>query len=229
MILRQNGRAEKGSQKWLQILINDYPSEIFKKIGPRIGIEKEKYLKWLSPLEKDNYKEYSDELFLKILNLNLNSVPLLDFWPKGGPVWDGLGRTINEDLLLIEAKSHIGELISHLRATDPDSVDKISKSLAKTKRFLRSKSKLDWSSFFYQYTNRLAHLYLLRELNGQKAYLIFIYFLKDKLMSGPNSQEEWEAALNLQKNLLGITNHRLSKFVLEIFIDVTQMDDRREF
>ncbi len=32
---------------------------------------------------------------------------------------------------------------------------------------------------FYQYINRLAHLYLLRVLNKIPAYLVFVYFVND--------------------------------------------------
>lgn len=228
MILRRNGQAKKGSQKWLQILINDYPSIIFKELAPRIGIEKEEHLRWLSPLEKDNYKEYSDDSFLKILGVNLNLKSLLDFWPKRGPVWDGLGKTANGDLLLIEAKSHIAELISHEKAKDPSSRKKIHTSLLETKGFLRSESNFDWSNFFYQYANRVAHLYFLRELKKLPIFLVFVYFLKDEEMNGPNLKEEWEGALNLQKILLGMKNHRLSKFIFEIFIDVNLLKDNNK-
>jgi hypothetical protein len=228
MTSMQNVRAARGSQKWLQILINDYPSIIFKEIAHRIGIEKEEHLRWLSPLENDNYDEYKDEFFLEKLGVNINSKQLLDFWPKRGPVWDGLGKTANGDLLLVEAKSHLAELISHAKAKNSSSRDKIHDSLSKTKRFLRSESNFNWSNFFYQYANRLAHLYFLRELNKLPAFLVFIYFLKDNKMNGPNFKEEWEGALNLQKILMGIKNHRLSKFVLEVFIDINLLNDNNE-
>ena len=38
----------------------------------------------------------------------------------------------------------------------------------------------DWSHCFYQYANRLAHLYLLRESNGLDAFLVFVYFVDDR-------------------------------------------------
>ena len=41
------------------------------------------------------------------------------------------------------------------------------------------RSTCDWSGTFYQYANRLAHLYLLHELNDVDAWLVFVYFVGD--------------------------------------------------
>lgn len=81
----------------------------------------------------------------------------------------------------------------------------------------------DWSTCFYQYTNRLAHLYLLRELNKLPAYLVFLYFVKDEEMNGPKMYTEWEAAIQLLELFLGVRNHNLSRFVLHAFVDVHEL------
>ena len=66
------------------------------------------------------------------------------------------------------------------------SLDQIRKSLNKTKTNLKIKDPTDWMRKFYQYTNRLAHLYYLRE-NNVAAFLIFIYFINDTSVNGPRT------------------------------------------
>jgi len=135
-------------------------------------------------------------------------------------VWDGLGKSDTGNVFLVEAKSHISEVLSPKTGAGEKSLNKIKKGLNETKTFLNSNSEHDWSSIFYQYTNRLAHLYLLRALNEVPAYLVFLYFLNDKDMKGPRSIDEWIGALSLLKSYLGVGRHRLDKDVAEIFIDV---------
>ena len=76
----------------------------------------------------------------------------------------------------------------------------------------------------YQYTNRLAHLYLLRELNGINARLVFVYFTGDDDVDGPLTTAEWKSALKVVKGVLGLSErHRLSKYIADLFIDVREL------
>ena len=83
--------------------------------------------------------------------------------------------------------------------------------------------KLNWSGKFYQYTNRLAHLYFLREKCKKEAYLIFIYFIGDVSVSGPETKQEWEGAIKVLHSYLGISHHKLSKYMIDIFIDIKSL------
>lgn len=65
---------------------------------------------------------------------------LRKFWPKGGPRWDGIGKSGSGKVFLVESKSHIPELISWLKATDPNSKKRIQESLKWTKKKLGSKT-----------------------------------------------------------------------------------------
>jgi hypothetical protein len=85
---------------------------------------------------------------------------------------------------------------------------------------LGSQTAVDWSTSFYQYTNRLAHLYFLRALNHIPAYLVFIYFINDLETGGPKSKEAWEASLKVLPTRLGLKEHRLSPYILECFEDL---------
>jgi len=211
--------AEKGSKKWIQRLINEKPELLNSKIRSEFNLPGNEEIRWLSPLKRDNYAEYSDQDFLDLLEIELAKMPLPNFWPRRGPHWDALGRSRSGRLFLVEAKSHIQELISTMKATDEDSIRKIRRSLSMTKTFLNSNAETDWSRGFYQYTNRLAHLYLLRH-NQLPAYLVFIYFIKDPDMNGPKTVEEWRGAIKLLHSYLGIGRHKLKKFIADAFIDV---------
>jgi len=93
-------------------------------------------------------------------------------------------------------------------------------SLNETKEYLEANVEVDWSKVFYQYTNRLAHLYLLRVLNGIPTCLVNVYFYNDVEQRGPESILEWEKAIEIQKTRLGIQQHKLDRNVIDVFIDV---------
>ena len=216
--------GRKGSKKWIQRLINKKTELVNSQIRKDLGLLENEKICWLSPLEEDDYAEYRDQAFIDKLGVKLDKVSLEDFWPSGGPQWDALGRSGSGKLFLVEAKSHIQEMVSSIQAEDKDSLKKISKSLKDTKSFLNSKAEINWSLRFYQYTNRLAHLYLLREVNKLPAYLVFVYFINDKEMNGPRTVDEWKGAIKLLHSYLGIGRHKLQKFMTEVFIDVKNLE-----
>jgi len=187
-----------------------------------LNLPRDEHIQWLSPLKGDDYSEYRDQEFLDLLGVKLEVKPLADFWPERGPQWDALGKSSSGKLFLVEAKSHIPELISTMQAKDEDSARKIHKNLQETMRFLGSNAKIDWSYGFYQYVNRLAHLYLLTQ-NRLPAYLLFVYFINDFEMKGPTTIHEWKGAIKLLHSFLGIRTHKLQNYVADLFIDVSQL------
>ena len=218
-IVRQNPNG-RGSLKDLQILINEHPDLLNALLRNNIPTLKGDTIDWLSPLEHDNFSEYSDGDFINLLGLTL-AKPLLDFWPVGGSHWDGLGKSKNGLVFLIEAKANIPEIVSDPSgATKPSSIALIYKSLSETKTYLKIKNNVDWAGKFYQYTNRLAHLYFLREKNNIPAWLVNIYFINDKEVKGPECKKEWLAATEVVKKYLGTSDHLLSKYTIDLFIDV---------
>ena len=74
-----------------------------------------------------------------------------------------------------------------------------------------------------EYANRLAHLYLLRELNGLEAYLLLVCFVNDEEMNGPTTELEWEGAIQLIESCLGVRRHKLAGGVLHLYIDVHEL------
>ena len=219
------GPAKKGSKKWIQKLINEEPDLLDRQLKQNLNLPKDEQIEWLSPLKKHCYVEYCDQAFLEKLELQTKILNLSEFWPKSGPRWDGLGKSSSGKVFLVEAKSHIPELISTSQAKDPNSIDKIRKSLEETKKKLGSKTDFDWSRTFYQYANRLAHVYFLRQ-NETCAYFVSIYFLNDLEMKGPKTVNEWKGALRLLHSCLGLKEQMLQGFVLELFIDVNSINNR---
>lgn len=217
----------KGSQKWVQDIINIVPDLLSSRICHYLEIPGDDPIHWLSPLKDDEYAEYSDQEVLDRLGVSLDGVPLDGFWPKGGPNWDALGRSESGKLLLVEAKAHVNEMKGAGLRAEGEARDKIEWALGQTRKFLGSRSKHDWTAGFYQYANRLAHLYLLRELNGLDAYLVFLYFTNDEMMNGPSSHDEWESAITMVKQLLGVRQaHKLSPFVADVFLDVREIPEK---
>ena len=212
-----------GSLKNLQVAINEkkryLDCEISKVIGKQMSID------WKSPQKTDKYAEYRDEDFLKKLGkLNEIKYPLIDFWPKRGPQWDALGAS-GDEIILVEAKANIPEMVSPgTSAKNPQSIKKIKNSLDEVKKYLNISNDIDWTGTFYQYVNRIAHLYYLREKNKIKAHLLFIYFINDITVHGPKTKDEWLGAIQTMERYLGLDkNHKLRKYIHDIFIDVNDL------
>jgi hypothetical protein len=178
-------------------------------------------VEWLSPIERDRYGEYRDQACLRQLGLTPEN-PLADFWPARGPVWDGLAR-IERDVFLVEAKAHIPEMISPASRATGASKATITQSLRRVQSALAPEANIDWSGIFYQYANRVAFLYFLREINKLPAHLVFVYFLNASDVSGPSTRDEWNGAIRLMEGYLGLARHRLSRYIHKVFVDVRQI------
>ena len=212
-----------GSLKDLQVAINVKKKYLDAEISKVIG--KQMKINWKSPLKADDYAEYRDEDFLKKLGkLNEIKYPLIDFWPDNGPQWDALGVS-GDEVILVEAKANIPEMVSPgTGAENPKSIGKIRNSLDEVKKYLNISNDIDWTGIFYQYVNRIAHLYYLREKNNIKAHLLFIYFINDVTVHGPKTKDEWLGAIQTMECYLGLAKkHKLRKYIHDIFIDVNDL------
>lgn len=207
------GKKSRGSQHWIQELVNQYPAVINEAIG--MGA-----IRWVSPIQEDDYAEYRDQGFLDVLGIELPKIKLDTYWPHKGPQWDALGHTGTGEVVLVEAKAHILELFSPPTKAQGDSLDLIRRSLSQTEKAFRAKPGMDWSLRFYQYTNRLAHAYLLHVLNGIPARLVFMNVIGDDRMKGPRSKAEWESALVVLEEALGLTG-KIPTYVTHAYVDVS--------
>ena len=217
--------AAAGSQRWLQLTVRDQPSLVDEPLGTSLGGAEHLPVNWLCPLSAGNYREYRDLEALKVLDVaSPVQHALAEFWPRRGPVWDGLARTARGDLLLLEAKANLPELATGRSQAGPESFDKINLRLKELRGYLAPKSTADWTHTFYQYANRLAFLYFLRHLNKLPAHLVFVYFVNARDVKGPATRAEWEAALTLMHAALGLPKrHRLSPFIHNVFVDAGEL------
>lgn len=220
MSIQNQGKATRGSQFWLQKLVNEQPEALNKAIGNVAPVLAGQTIEWVSPFASEGYREYRDHAFLKKLGVELTERPLNSFWPRGGPVWDGLARTSAGEVLLIEAKSHIPEAVSPPSRASEQSLRLIRSGLDETKRHLNGSRDADWAGIFYQVTNRLAHLYLLRILNKVPSHLVFVYFVGDQEMNGPQTVDEWKGAVRTIEAFLGVERTKLSPFVHHLYLRV---------
>jgi hypothetical protein len=207
------GLRGKGSQRWMQWLVNDAPERLNESIG--LGP-----IDWRSPVGADDYAEYRDQAFLDLLGIDLQTRPLRTFWPFGGPQRDGLGRATSGEVVLVEAKAHLNELYSSATGPSESSLMQIQSSLSETACGLGVRPGYDWSKQFYQYGNRLAHAYLLDQLNGIPTRLVFLYLIGDEDVHGPATRGEWDAASHTVHHALGLLE--APAFVTDVFMDVRE-------
>lgn len=208
------GRAQKGSQRQLQDYVQSDTGRIDDAlIGaiPELADEAAR-LEWLSPLAEDRYTEYKDRDFLDRIGCPFLAGPLRDFWPKGGPVWDGLalvrGMRRPDGVLLVEAKAHAGEISTGgTKATEP-SRSRIASALQWAGAVLRADGPLEaWLGSDYQSANRLAHAVWLRH-NGIPAWLAFVAF-SDDASHRPTSREDLERGYEEAFGRLGVDRSRM--------------------
>lgn len=220
IIQKSDGR---GSLKDIQVLVNRNQEIIDYLLKSNFDDLANEQIIWSSPIEQDDYAEYRDNDFLLKVGLDPKAINLNTFWPSKGPQWDALAKTTKGQVILVEAKANIPEIVTPATRAKNDSKLLIEKSLNETKDFLGITNNIDWAGKFYQYTNRLAHLYFLREKCNKSAFLINIYFIGDETVSGPKTKQEWDGALKVLHKYLGLSRHILSKYIADIFIDVTKL------
>jgi len=213
---------KKGSQRLLQDLVESEPKKFLEEMEAN-GIRD---LKWLSPLKSDEYAEYRDGRFLCKFELEKHHSALRDFWPTGGPRWDGLAKGVGVDgkpvYVLVEAKANIPEIKSSCKAK-PESRKRIKEALKTTRESLLDKKNIgdlpeSWTHGYYQYANRLAYLYFMNEIAKEKTFLALVYFINDQTHK-PTTREAWNKALALQKERMGLTGTEANeKKILEFFV-----------
>lgn len=150
------------------------------------------------------------------------------FWPVGSGIhnWDAVGWVYSgedKELLLIEAKANIQEVVSNCQAKDKDSIKKIRHSLELVKKGLGVNAENDWAKKYYQFANRMAILYFLHQ-HSIPAHLVFIYFIGDrsgKRRTCPQSTSEWKSILKDQKEYMGLPKgHPLEARIQELFLRI---------
>jgi hypothetical protein len=210
------GKAVRGSQAALQWMVEATPESLQPARLPP--------LHWVSPLRSEEYAEFRDGAALRKLGLGEHARALTEFWPRRGPVWDGLALA-GDAVVLVEAKAHVTEfLTSPSAATAPESVAQIARALRQVKADLGADDRSDWSRVFFQYANRLAFLWWLRA-RGIDAHCLFVSFLGDTEMGGPEHAETWEALFRAADHALGLSpRHPLRPYILHVHPDLRELE-----
>lgn len=220
IIQKSDGR---GSLKDIQVLVNKNQDLIDSLLKSAFDDLTDQQIIWTSPIEQDDFAEYRDNDFLLKVGLDPTEIKLNDFWPPKGPQWDALAKTTGGYVILIEAKANIQEIVSPATGAGENSKAIIDKALSETKKFLNLTNDIDWSGKFYQYANRLAHLYFLRVKCNKPTFLVNIYFIGDDTVSGPKTKQEWETAIKDLHTCLGLSEHRLSNYMADLFIHIDEL------
>lgn len=224
--------ANKGSQYQLQKYVNVYTQELNNAIlqsSPSLlaFINNSLEIQWKSPLMQDGYYEYQDD-FLKVITkdntvLNNYKITLQDYWPRRGPVWDGIATVTGQDnkngLLLAEAKAHISETTSQIKATSEKSRKLIQATLQEVQAIFGSTSSIDpWLNDYYQLANRLSFLHLLNEKLKIPTWLVLCNFVNDDTHISTDL-DEWLLHYHTVFNKMGIDfNVGMMSKVLMLFI-----------
>lgn len=194
------------------------PNPIDTAVKTELGLPDSFTIDWKSPRAVDQHAEYRDLDFLQQLGLAQYSDDLRSFWPKRGPQWDALGLASDGKVILVEAKAHVNEMTSSCEAGEESRVI-IDRAMVAAKGYYHANVAADWATGYYQYANRLAHLMFLRQ-HGVDAHLVFIYFLNDRDVRGPNAASGWANVIDDCHTTLGLSNGHAIAGLHSVFVDV---------
>ena len=104
-----------------------------------------------------------------------------------------------------------------------ESLTQITNALNRTISAFGATPVVDWAGPLYQMANRLAHLHFLT-VHGVSTRLVFMCFVGDAEMKGPESADEWRGALQVARRMLGLPkSNRLSGRMIDVFPHTSQV------
>jgi hypothetical protein len=151
------GRAFAGSQRHIQTYVNLHPDELNAAIKTAVPELANARIEWVSPLESDRFVEYRDESFIGRIGYPEVVAHLGNFWPSGGPCWDGLAKiywndpTSKHGVLLVEAKSYPEEMwaVNGSRAGGA-ARRQIAATLLNCKQWCEADPEADWMGLYFR-------------------------------------------------------------------------------
>lgn len=220
---RKRPQTTQRSEHWIRVAVNECTCALNSLICKTFDWSDDEQIDWVSPITEDNFSEYYDKEFLARLGIDNLKVPLHKFWPLSGPRWDGLAKTKSGKYILVEAKAYIEEAVDYRSKANSASLKMIIKALDDAKKAFKANEDADWNSPFYQYSNRLAHLYFLRQANELPVYLLFLYFADAPDVPRPCTLYQWQGAIRLTEKCLGLGKHPFSEYVKTLIWSVPDM------
>jgi hypothetical protein len=214
----EHPKGIRGSLRWIQQAVAERWSALDEPLIAACGASR---LDWLSPIATDAYAEYRDEALLGLVGALHLADPMQSFWPGRGPLWDAVAKSDAGDVLLVDAKASIGELLVPGTAASGvarERIEAVFTTLAA--RLDASDRRAPWTEHFYPLAVRLAHLDFLRR-SGLSAFLVLVDFVGDAETGGPETAEAWDAAYQVAFNVMGLPRrHALSSHVVHVRPDV---------
>jgi hypothetical protein len=184
---------------------------------------------WVSPLANEGYEEFWNERFLQRLDLldeHLES--FREFWPfkpwandkvnpRGTPHWDAIARVPLaggvRGVIMVEAKAHRGELAkpNDRSKADEQSLKKIRSSFADVRAYFGIPDQTPaWESRYYQFCNRLAHLWWMNERARVPTWLVWVLTVDDPVWHDRMTAPQWHDVFQTIKSEVGLPpQHRL--------------------
>jgi hypothetical protein len=211
----------KGSLRFIQQLVSRNPDLFHRRLQEQGVVSAETSVRWVSPRPDDAWAEYRDAAFLERIGHTKLAPALKAFWPARGPQWDGL-CIAGDTILLVEAKAHVGEMVSSCTAEAPSSVALIEQSLSAAKQALGVDAAADWMNGYYQLANRLAHLWFLRG-RGVDARLVLLQFTGETGMPTASSLAAYHDAFDTAMKHLGFDPAAAIPGVVRIYIDMAEL------
>lgn len=197
----------------LRFLINHYPLWLNKEIASQMpDYIKTDYFdkfKWLlvTAQSKTGY-EISNSL-KKIKNILLEKFDCLSF--------DAIAETGDSQLIFIKAWGNIDELTLSLCESDKNDI-----STSNNIKLFNEKN-INVIKKLYEYISFIAQYYYLQKKYRDKIWLANIYFLNDEI--NPTKQDEFQGAVKLINNLIGLDEKCLDNYFINIFIDTFEIDN----
>lgn len=181
------GAAQKGSKYQMQRITSTenkhFLDELFND-----------NLEWISPREKDDFIEYrmNSPYLLRHLGINqsVKKTMINSFWPTPQPQWDGIAIGSNKTLYLIEAKSHLTEIVPGKPGNAQNDQLKYNSIMLSAKELFgiidSAENREYWCKKYYQIGNRIAFAFRLKEIMAcssvyyQDVKLVFLNFVNDE-------------------------------------------------
>jgi hypothetical protein len=193
---------------------------------------------WVSPLADEDYEEYWNERFLERLDLlDEYLASFSDFWPfkpwvngkvnqRGTPHWDAIARVPlasgGRGVVMVEAKAHRGELMKpkDRSKAKPDSLKKITKSFSDVRGYYKIAADVPpWESRYYQFCNRLAHLWWMNMRAKVPTWLVWVLIVDDSVWRDRMTAPEWHRAFETIRGEVGLrAGHRLEDRIGVVYL-----------
>lgn len=229
----KNGRSCKGSKHQMQNIVFEENQYILNEIlSDR--------LEWLSPIKKDDYREYQLNNADIIKKLGLPKGVFRGFWPPRQPQWDGIAISEKGTLYIFEAKSHLSEIQpsnSEKQNLIRKGIDEVADIVAGIKLDNDSKKEA-WYHKYYQIANRIVFKEkmqaLISEIPGVKfnnVVLVFLNFVNDSTWSSKKmvtSEKDWISHYDKIFSEMGLDQNALSKRNIHVkCIDLSRYQMRK--